>query len=158
MNSSLTYHPHAVKTLPLIMALSLLLIIQWLGMFPLQLKNCQKRKKKKKTWFPPKEISRGKGQRDAFHGSCPSQSKVQSRWPESKSACPPSTYTQPTNSTESLGPHLPSPHFQSRVRLWLLNTPFHNSGQRSWLYMCVSMLYLNICEQNHSSPLWEFLF
>ena len=77
---------------------------------------------------------------------------------ELKSACPPSTYTQPTNSSESLGPHLPSPHFQSRVRLWLLNTPFHNSEGRGWLYMCVSMLYLNIYEQNHSFPLWEFLF
>ena len=70
----------------------------------------------------------------------------------------PPPHTQPTNSTESLGPCLPSPHFQSKVRLWLLNTPLHNAGGRGWLYMCVSVLCLNICEQNHSSPLWEFLF
>lgn len=43
MNPFLTYHTHAVKTLPLIMALSLLFIIPRLGMFPLQLKNCQKK-------------------------------------------------------------------------------------------------------------------
>ena len=140
MNSSLTYHPHAVKTLPLIMALFLLLIIQWLGMFPCQLKNCQK--KKKNTLISSKRNK----QRQRSEGYIPwklsiiEQSAKQLAWIK-KCLSPQHIHTAHQQLWES-GTTSPISTFPKQSETLVVEYPFSQFwGKRLALHVCINAVF-----------------